>query len=681
MTKPKKKHPLNPVNKNSGNIVLSEIPISYFSPQNILFLSFLTLLTFISYSNMLHFDFCWDDKGYIVENDYIKNLNWESFKKLFTVFYGGNYHPFTAISNAIEFKYWGLNTFPYHLNNLLLHIVNTFLIFFFIIKLTGHRITAYLSAIVFALHPMHVESVTWIAERKDVLYAFFFLSSSLSYLYFTSDKKSFYYILSFVLIIFSLFSKSAAACFPIVLLWVDLYKKRKLNLKTIVEKIPFFILSVIFGLVALKSQNKEGAIQDLTSLYSFIQRLLLPMYATVFYIWKYFIPVSLNFLHAYPELKGGALPLSYYLSPFLLIALAFVIYKSGKYRMISLFGISFFLITIALVLQILPVGGAVVAERYSYLPYLGFTLLIGEALYIKFGESPKFFRTFIMLLISVALLFSYLTWQRNKVWKNDMTLFDDALSKNPRLVTVWTNRGYTKSLMNDYTGALNDYTEAINIEPTFIRYLNRGQMKEKLNDFEGALSDYNSAINYQPNSAEALNLRGYMKYMIKDYLGAIDDYTQVVKINPTQWNTFNNRGVAKELMGDLQGALLDYSETIRLNPGYALGYNNRGIIKNKLQDKQGAINDYTEAIRFNPSFDQAYFNRGLILFNMADYSKAITDFTSAVTVNPQFAIAYYNRGICYYYQKKMTEACTDWKVSLSKGYSEAQKMIEGNCIN
>ena len=271
------------------------------------------LLTFIIYLPSLNNDFIinWDDAGYIHENEPIKKINSENIKIIFTQFYKGNYHPLTTLFYAVEYSLVGESPFLYHLNNLVFHLLNVLLLYIFIKKISGKTIVAAFCALFFGIHPMHVESVAWISERKDVLYTFFFFFSLIMYLkYLDNDsRKKWHYWLSIFLFILSLLSKSAAVSLPLVLLLIDYYYKRKLNIKTIIiEKIPYFILSIIFGLVAIASQNETGAIQNLTPLYSIFDRFFIVSYATLIYLIKFFLPVKLSAMYAYPQLINGHLP-------------------------------------------------------------------------------------------------------------------------------------------------------------------------------------------------------------------------------------------------------------------------------------------------------------------------------------------------------------------------------------
>src|SRR5688572_978865 len=220
------------------------------------------LVTFLLFYNTLTNNFVnLDDSGYIKDNPDIKSLSAKNIAAIFSSFYNANYHPFTTLSYAIEYNLFGLNAKPYHFVNLFLHLLNIFMVFRLIKKVSGKVQVALIVALFFAIHPMHVESVAWISERKDLLYSFFFICGLSTYYEYTHAKadRNKLYVYTILLFLCSLLSKSAAITFPIMLLIFDYYFQRSWKAKVLVEKIPFFLLSLIFGVVNIFSQKSAGA--------------------------------------------------------------------------------------------------------------------------------------------------------------------------------------------------------------------------------------------------------------------------------------------------------------------------------------------------------------------------------------------------------------------------------------
>ena len=594
-------------------------------------LSGIILLTIIVFSSGINNEFvAWDDNAYIMENKYIKDLSAKGLKTIFTVFYEGNYHPLTCLSNAIEFKIWGLNPKPYHITNLILHLLNTVLVFYFVLKLLNNNKTnaervqnpfsvevAAIVSLFFAIHPMHTESVTWMAERKDVLYSFFFLLSLNFWLKsytVQSQKLHISYLLSLVFFILSCLSKSAAVTLPVVLILIAYYKQPLLtspkgrnfgllnNFFPIGEVrwglyIPFFLIALIFGIIAIKSQGSKGAM-DLSSDFNAFDRIFLASYAVMFYIYKLFIPINLSAIHHYPPKLNGLLPTIYYLAPLGVATITTIVLVAKKYKKEIVFSTLFFLVTSALTLQIIPVGGAITGERYTYIPYIGLFFFIAKILSPKF-ESPKSKVVVLSILIGYSIVFSVITFQRNKVWKDTLTLFDDIILKDPTIYQAYTSRGLAR-VGKDDKGAMEDYNESIRLNPNYVEALiNRGVLRARQKNHQGALEDYNEVIRVDPTIFKAYYNRGNAKGILKDIQGSIEDYTSAIRVHPDYPEAYFNRALAKYNLQDLKGAIEDCNEAIKLNPNYADAYTNRGVAKFAMQDKQGACEDWKMGAALN----------------------------------------------------------------------------------
>ena len=429
----------------------------------LLWLGVLLLVTFLCFSNALNNNFLeWDDTSYIHENKAIQKLDYQHVKEIFTSFYMANYHPLTSLSYAVEYSIVGTkSTFLYHIDNVLLHLLNLLLVFFLFRLVTGKNWVGLIMAALFALHPTRVESVAWISERKDVLYTFFFLLSLLLYQKFSTSGKKLSdknYLLAIVFFLLSLMSKSAAVTLPVVFLLFDYLNKRKFTTASILEKLPFFALSVVFGILALKSQTE--AINDLPD-YSILNRFLLLNFTVLKYIYLAFVPIGLSGLHPYPAIVNGSLPLEYNIAPiFLLAIISAVIYSFRKTRVV-IFGVLFFMVTISLVLQVLPVGGAILSERYTYVPYLGLYFIMAwyAAMYIEEkGKSFSSVKPFVSAALGILLvIYGFTTYSRNRVWKEDLSLWDDVIATYPNTAyTAYLDRGKAKLDKKDIKGAYED---------------------------------------------------------------------------------------------------------------------------------------------------------------------------------------------------------------------------------
>jgi len=329
-------------------------------------MSAILLITFLVYLPALHNNLLnWDDNAYITDNLLIRTIN---LKDIFSRFVMGNYHPLTILVLAVEYKLFGLDAVGYHAVNISLHLINTMLVCYTVLLLSDKIIIALVAALLFGVHPLHVESVAWAAELKDLLYTLFFLASYIFYLKYIKIRQTKFLFIALLLFLLSLLSKAMAASLPAVLLLTDYFKGRKINVKVILEKVPFLLLAGILGIVAVFAQ--KGAIQDI-DIFTFPQRMVFACYGFVSYLFKTVLPVNLSAYYPYPIKSGSNIPVFFYSYLLLFIIFSFIVFHSLKHTKKLFFGIAFFAITVFLVLQLLPVGNAIMADRYSYIPTIG----------------------------------------------------------------------------------------------------------------------------------------------------------------------------------------------------------------------------------------------------------------------------------------------------------------------
>jgi len=609
-----------------------------------------------------------DDNVYILGNQFIRHLDWHNLKEIFSVFFQGNYHPVTLLSYAIEYKFFGLNPFVFHLTNYILHLLNTLLVYWFIKQFTGKIWVAAITALFFGIHPMHVESVAWISERKDVLYTFFFLLSLISYVkYLSVEKKNSYLVWTFLWFLLSLLSKPAAVCLPFVLILLDYYRYRKISRQMVINKITFFLLAIIFGVITIFSQHSFQDNEKINQFYTVFDRIFLVSYSIAFYLVKAFIPFHFSVMYYYPVKSGNMLPTEYYATLPVLFLLIWGVLKSGRFKKELVFGLLFYFITIALELQILPAGQVLVSERYSYIPYIGIFFIAGQLyVYVKENKlmlAEKIKPVFMPLLILMAIIFSLIAYQRNKVWKNGEVLFTDVVTKYPQYSFGWYTLGNSENSKGDYDAAIINYTKAIELSPTFTDvYLNRGNSEFTEKNLDAAIADYSKVIELAPNTFLAYLDRGLVEDAKENPDAAIADYTKAIQLDSSMPDT-NSENRKK----NLDAAIADYTKTIELVPAYTDAYINRGNSEKSKGEGDAAIRDYSKAIELSPNIFSPYFDRGLIEEAQQNYSAAITDYTKAIELSPNFAPAYYYRGLTELGLNQKDKACRDWQLAQQYG--------------
>ncbi len=334
------------------------------------------LLTLLVYFPSLINGFTnWDDNEYI-NNPFVNNLSLAGVVKTFSIYFSGNYHPLTLISLGLDHMIGGNNPFIYHFTNLLLHLLNTLLVFLLVKRLTQNNLLALLTFILFGVHTLHVESVAWVSERKDVLYSFFYLASLIIYTSYASGRKGVFYGLSILFFLLSLLAKGQAIMLVVILPLIDYVKGRKwFSLKVLSEKIPFFLLSLLFILIAFRAQESANAIDY--SYFTRPERFAFASFGMAQYLIKSILPLGLSAYYPYPpRLLSGGIPSFYWL-----YIISLPIFLTGSYFLfkrsrIYAFGLCMFFLNLLPLLQLIPVGGAMMADRYFYMPSVGLLLCL-----------------------------------------------------------------------------------------------------------------------------------------------------------------------------------------------------------------------------------------------------------------------------------------------------------------
>ena len=456
----------------------------------------------------------WDDDGFVTNNLAIRSLAPENIGHMFTdTHYRGNYYPLTQLSYAVEYHFFQTSPEVYHFDNILLHTVNSVLVLGLIFLISGKVEVALIAALLFAVHPLRVESVTWVSERKDVLYALFFISSLISYvLYLKKPKELKFYLLALGLFLLSVLSKGMAVSLPLALILLDFLKGRKITRRALIDKIPFFAISVIFGYVAVHAQKASGSVEGLAG-FSIVNKLLYASYALVFYLEKTVLPFKLSAIYPYPDSISPLYPLA-------IICLALCVAYSLKRTKKIFFGTAFFFFTIVFVLQILAVGKFIAADRYTYIPLIGVFYLYGEGFSAWVAwRRKRGHRNLGLYYLALGLLiasFAKLTYERTQVWHDSYTLMSDVLKQYPNSVDARINRAL---VTDDGNAAIADYTVAIEHDPSrTVAYNNRGLLHYNRGEFAKAIQDYDAGIRGDPSYSNLyFNRMLYHYYYKKDY--------------------------------------------------------------------------------------------------------------------------------------------------------------------
>lgn len=558
-------------------------------------------LTGLTFFNSLSNGFTnWDDPRFVVENYLITKLSLKNLGIMFSTVekYEQLYIPLVWVSLAVDYALWGPDDpFGYHLTNLILHLANAILVFFLVYLLTRKSITAAIVAgLLFGIHPLHVESVAWITERKDVLSTFFFLISILLYLYWRDKKRIYLYGLSLFVFILACMSKPMVVTLPVLLIIIQLLQGEKWSSRLLLDKISFFGVTFIFIYITLLGQGHLIVKGRLNLSYL----VMVPPYTVIFYLKKALLPIKLSALYPFPTNVSMAdsdfyIPLIIFFATLVCLAISF------KFTRKILLGFLFFLVALSPQMKIIPIGTDITADRFFYIPSIGLFFLAGlgiDFLYRRFYKSIAARALLIVAVSAVILIFSYLAHERNKVWKSGGTLWEDVLNKYPDIEAAYTNLG--------------SY------------YLSLAKAK---------------------NMDKELIEKG--RYYLK----------KVLEANPDNHMAMVNLGNLELDVGDVEKAIEYYEKALDIAPGNkAYIKYNMGNACAKKEDYEGSIRWYEKAIAEDPLFYKSYINMGTSYRKLNQYDKAAELYWKALEINPESGYAYYNLGIAYEEKKEFEKA-------------------------
>jgi len=641
-------------------------------------------VSFIAYLPLFSNNFTYySDDNYVINNNIIKHLSLHNIKFIFSSFFDGHYHPLTMISLGISYKMGGLETPAYLVTNLVLHLTNTVLVFYLIKGMFKNIDLAVITSALFGLHTIHVESVARITERKDVLFTLFFLIALIYYIRYISSLKNKHLIWCFVFFFLSLLSKGQAVSFAVTIIAVDYYYKRNLiSRRVILEKIPFILFAVLFGILNIYAQRYTGYFLDYSKM-PFYEPFVDATYVLTNYIFKLLLPIKLSALYPYPNPLGSAVPLYmwlYLITPVLLLTLLLYFRKRSR---IVVFGILFYIINVLLMLRIIPVAENVMPDRYNYIPSIGFFLLVGVG-YIHFTTMFNKFKSRATIFIMIyALLLSVLTYQRCLAWKDGYSIWKDASSKYPESSIIKLNLADNESRKKDYISAMADLNQAILLDSNnILAYISLSNIKKAAGDMAGATEIYKKIISLHPGSADDLVNIASIKVLTGDIDGSLRDMDSAIQINPYNAKYYFNRGNLYSMNKNYTTAAADYDKTISMKPYFiASVYLFRAKALTMLEKFNEAIADCKEGLLYEPGnkelrntksqviFIKENFNRndnfndpskynekGVTLFNKEAYPFAMFYFDKALALDSNYTHAYHNKAIISYKTRMYQDA-------------------------
>jgi Tfp pilus assembly protein PilF len=569
--------------------------------HNILFfLALLGVLLLIYFDSFQHpFTFL-DDQVQVVENPNIRSLHLKSIVAIFNSTSVGMYQPLTTLCFALIYGLLGSGPFGFHLFSFGIHLFNTYLLFRLLQFFPWKKEINYLLLALFALHPMQVESIAWISASSNVLFTSFYLLSIIQYVLYLKKQNNKNLLLSLLFFCLSCLSKSYAVSLPIVLILFDRYFRKDNSIQWF-NKLPFIALSVLVGVVTILSRESAGHLSDLSISFGLLDRIFLSAYAFLFYPIKFLLPVSQSIFYPYPALNNDLLPWQYYASLVIVGLLLFLLWRYRKEKAILL-GAGFFVLSIAPVLQLIPVGNQLTTDRYIYLPMIGLLIIIGSVLN-KLSKT-----NYLWLLSLLPLFYVFQSKQRVVLWKSDQLLWQDVLTHYPTVAQAHNNLGSYLLKQGKVRKAFQHFNKAIELKPYYAdAYSNRGNLYAQQQKSQLAIRDYEKAIQLRPH-ADAYFNRANERAKLGLLDEAISDYNQSISLKKSS-DALTNRAYAYLKKSEIDKALSDLNAAIQLEATYEQAYFLRGMAYNAKGNKVNACSNFQKAIQLGSRNAQAAFQQ------------------------------------------------------------------------
>jgi tetratricopeptide (TPR) repeat protein len=610
----------------------------------------LILLVLVAYSSIFSAGFIWDDDAYVINNPHLRSI-----AGLYNIWFEPGatpqYYPLVFTIFWAQHHLWGLDPLGYHLVNILLHGANAILLWICLRRLEIPW--ALLAACIFALHPVHVESVAWITELKNVMSTFFYLLAFLTYwggFGTHADIKSrgsavVLWCAALVLFLLALFSKTVSGSLPAAILLLVWWQRGRVVWRDIARLVPFFALALVLGRQTAKLEVTHVLAMGPEWDFSFVERLLIAGRALWFYAGKLFWPNPLIFNYPRWQIDAGAW--WQYLCPLSLVLLLFALwYLRNRVGRGALTAVLFFAGTLFPAIgffNVYPMRFSFVADHFQYLASIGIIVIFSSglgSLLQKLHAASRYAGVFLPVVI--VLILSLLTWRQGAIYANNLTLFSDTIVKNPVSWFSYSNRA------------------------TY--YANEGS-----DDL--AMDDIARSLRIKPDEADALHLRGMISLKRQNFDGAFADFNRSIFIRPWRTDYLKNRCVAYRYAGQLDKALSDADRIVALEPDDFGNYQLRASINLLREDYSSALADLNRALALGPEEADVWANRGLVSYRQGHYAEAIVDYSKALGFNPDSAPTFYNRGLALAADGDSVAARADLKQAKRLGYSLSERDI------
>ena len=628
----------------------------------------LATVTMLVYWPVRHYPFIgFDDPGYVSENPRVSGgLSLAAVRWAVTSGYFANWHPLTWISHMVDVQLFGMNAGAHHVTNLVLHVLNTLLLFGVFFRMTGTLGRSAAVAGLFAVHPMHVESVAWVAERKDVLSTFFWLLTMWAYYFYTREPKLRRYALVIAFFALGLMSKPMLVTLPCVLLLLDLWPLRRavvgessraVWVRLVYEKLPLFALAAASSVITYLVQQTAGAVESLNVLPLSI-RIANAIVAYWSYLEKLAWPTRLALLYPYQKtlFVGDVVAV---LVPLIVVSIA--VSRAARTRPYLLVGWLWFLGTLVPVIGIVQVGTQPIADRYTYVPSIGLFVIVawGVTELLQRLRAPRTISA--ALSLTAIVVFAVMAHRQVERWRSSVELWQHTIAVTQGNYWAENNLGWDLTREAKPAEAIPHYQEAIRLSPRFVRartnlalaLVDAGRLQEAVVQYEETLSLAPTNFVVRGNLGFALSRQGRLDE-------AVAQFSEAIRLKPDYVEAHNGLGLVLARKGDVDAAMRHYMEALRIMPAFPEAHNNLGAAlasQGKLDD---AVSHFSEAIRLKPAFPDAHNNYGVALSTQGKLDEAIAQFREAVRLDPNHAKAHYGLGLALERQGRTSEASKEF---------------------
>jgi len=616
----------------------------------------LVVFVLITYWPVKDFEFTnFDDKIYVTDNRNVRSgINAENIVWAFNFDHKNKtyWHPLSWLSHMLDVQLYGLNPGHHHMTNVIFHILNAVLLFLVLRRMTGALWRPAFVAVLFAVHPLNVESVAWIAERKNLLSTFYCILTLLLYAYYNEKPGAGRYLAMLFCFALGLLAKPMIVTLPFVMLLLDYWplnrfgflqpdrSRWRVSVHLVLEKIPLFLLSGLSIYFATTSLHGAGNYISLQSVPVSL-RIGNAIVSYVKYIGKMLWPQDLAVLYPFPEI----VPLYQSLGAFLLlvgISILFIAaHRKYAYLMIGWF---WYLGTLVPVIGLVQAGiWPALADRWAYVPMVGLLIILSWGL-TDLSRKYRIKKTGLMLglLMVVCTLFAV---SRNQVryWENSVRLFQRAVDVTENNYIAENNLGQALMLSGNAAAATAHFNRSLKINPRYpTAHVNVGLSLVQQNKPEQALQSYAKALAEIPDYAAAYNFAGEAHYLLGNTEQAISNYRQAIDIDSTYADAYINLGTAYLGLKEYEQALAGYQQAIAIDPTYAKAYNNLGNFWYRTGHFEKALPNYIKAFGIDPIFAEAYNGAGAALVRMGEPHKAAVFFREAVKIDKNYVAAQNN---------------------------------------